>query len=62
MTRLTAYGSVWAGALKSADSDCLPLLAALFDLAEWHKFYILADWIPRELNQLMDDVSKDKAI
>mgnify|MGYP000600151382 CR=1 FL=1 len=39
-----------------------PLLAALFDLAEKHKLYILADWIPRELNQLMDDVSKDKAI
>lgn len=50
------------GSCKSADSDCLPLLEALFDLAERHKLFILADWIPRELNQPMDDVSKDKEI
>jgi hypothetical protein len=50
------------GSCKTADSDCLPLLRALFDLAEKHKLYIVADWIPRELNQLMDDVSKDKSI
>lgn len=50
------------GSYKTADSDCLPLLRALFDLAEKHKLYIVADWIPRELNELMDDVSKDKSI
>jgi hypothetical protein len=50
------------GSCKSADSDCLPLLEALFDLAERHQLFILADWIPRELNQPMDDVSKDKEI
>jgi hypothetical protein len=50
------------GSCKSADSDCLPLLEALFDLAERHLLFILADWIPRELNQPMDDISKDKEI
>jgi hypothetical protein len=50
------------GSCRSADSDCLPLLRALFDLAERNLLYIIADWIPRELNQPMDDVSKDKWI
>lgn len=50
------------GSCRSADSDCLPLLRALFDLAERNLLFIIADWIPRELNQPMDDVSKDKCI
>jgi hypothetical protein len=49
------------GSCKSADSGCLPVLAALFDLAERNKLYILADWSSRELNWLMGDVSANIA-
>jgi hypothetical protein len=50
------------GSCKDEDSDCLPLLRALFDLAERNLLFIMVDWIPRELNQPMDDVSRDKCI
>lgn len=46
------------GSCKSADSDCYPLLFQVFELAEKKGVFLLADWVPREHNVLMDEFSK----
>ena len=46
------------GTCKSADSDCYPLLFQIFALAQGKGIFLLADWVPREHNVLMDEFSK----
>lgn len=46
------------GTCTREQSDCYPLLFHLFELARRHSVFLLADWVPREFNQFMDDISK----
>jgi hypothetical protein len=46
------------GTCKDARSDAFPLLREIFDLAARLRVFLLADWVPRDFNTAMDDVSK----
>jgi hypothetical protein len=46
------------GTCKDARSDAYPLLRQIFDLAARLQVFLLADWVPRDFNTAMDDVSK----